>query len=344
MDQHPELTFFTELEPKVLKKLFEDRFVLDDLKTLNASVSVGLIDLSDERAEVIKRLNKIGVPVIAWLLLPKNQGYWYNLENYPFAVARYEAFKTWTALHKLVWTAVGLDIEPDFEESAMFEARNPKILPIVWKRLNDKKGYEESHLAYLGLVNQIHNDGYKVEAYHSTYVVDDRQAHSTVLKRALGLIDIQVDRVVLMLYSSFNRPYGQAILESYANNTDSFGLGVTGGGVEQDSGDTVAPLSWAEFTADLRIAASHNKPVHIFSLEGCVQQGFLSRLITFTWDEPAPEPVLNRAIVETGRGTLQSLAWIIERPIIFLLGLTGVVGSAIFFSGRKKKGKRRAKR
>jgi hypothetical protein len=343
MDQHPELTFFTELEPKALKKLFEDRFVLDDLKTLKASVSVGLIDLSDERAEVIKRLNKIGVPVIAWLLLPKDQGYWYNLENYPFAVARYEAFKTWTAKHNLLWTAVGLDIEPDFEESAMFEARNPKVLPIIWRRLNDKKGYEESRLAYLGLVNQIHADGYKVEAYHSTYVVDDRAAHSTVLKRALGLIDVQVDRVVLMLYSSFSRPYGQAMLESYAASTDSFGLGVTGGGVETDTGDTVAPLSWVEFTTDLRIAAKYKKPIHIFSLEGCVQQNFLSRLITFTWDEPAPEPLLNRAFVETSRGTLQSLAWIIERPIVFLLGLTGVIGSAFFFREKHKKHKQKAK-
>ena len=343
MDQHPELTFFTELEPKELKKLFEDRFVLDDLKALNAAVSIGLIDLTDERAEVVKRLNKIGVPVIAWLLLPKDQGYWYNLENYPFAIARYEAFKTWTARHDLKWAGVGLDIEPDFEETSMFEARDPKVLPRVWKRLKDRKGYEQSHLAYLGLVNQMHTDGYKVEAYHSTYVVDDRQAHSTVLKRALGLIDVRVDCVVLMLYSSFSRPYGQALLESYAANTDSFGVGVTGGGVEQDSWDTVAPLSWAEFTADLRIAASHKKPIHIFSLEGCVQQGFLSRLITFTWDEPAHEPVLNRAVVETGRGTLQSVAWIVERPIVFLLGLTGVIGSAVFFREQHKKHKRKTK-
>jgi hypothetical protein len=344
MDQNPELTFFTELEPKALKKLFEDRFVLDDLKTLHASVSVGLIDLSDERAGVIKRLNKIGVPVIAWLLLPKEQGYWYNLDNYPYAIARYEAFKIWTAQHKLQWAGVGLDIEPDFEESALFEARNPKVLTKVWKRLKDKEGYEQSRLAYLGLVHHMHADGYKVEGYHSTYVVDDRKAHSTVLKRALGLIDVQVDCVVLMLYSSFNRPYGQAMLESYAGSTDSFGLGVTGGGVVQDALDTVPPLSWVEFATDLRIAASHKKPIHIFSLEGCVQQGFLSRLVTFTWEEPAPEPVLNRAIVEIGRSKLQSLAWVIERPIVFLLGLTGVIGSAIFFSQHQNKHKRNTKR
>ncbi|MEA4812563.1 MAG: hypothetical protein VB108_08345 [Anaerolineaceae bacterium] len=340
MDSKPELTFFTELEPKSLTKLFEDRFVLDDLKALNASVSMGLIDLSDERAGVVKRLNKIGVPVIAWLLLPKEQGYWYCLDNYPFAIARYEAFKAWTAAHKLEWAGVGLDIEPDYEEAILFEARNPKVLPKVWKRLQDKKHYEESHLAYMGLVNKIHEDAYPIEAYHSTFVVDDRKASSTVLKRALGLIDVQVDRVVLMLYSSFNRPYGQAMLQSYASSTDSFGLGVTGGGVVQDGIDTVAPLSWAEFATDLRIAAGYQKPVHIFSLEGCVQQGFLSRLVTFEWNEPVEEPLLNRALVETGRGALQSLSWILERPFVFMVGLAGVIGSAIFLKEKKKKNKK----
>jgi len=36
-----ELTFFCELNAEDLKKLFEDRFVFDDLKTLNAGISTG---------------------------------------------------------------------------------------------------------------------------------------------------------------------------------------------------------------------------------------------------------------------------------------------------------------
>ena len=58
-----------------------------------------LVDLSPERAEVVRRLNAAGVPVIAWQLLPEEQGYWYNMSNAPSAAARYSAFRAWTAEH-----------------------------------------------------------------------------------------------------------------------------------------------------------------------------------------------------------------------------------------------------
>ena len=50
-----EITFFCELRAQELKKLFEDRFVFDDLKTLNAGISLGILDLSPERANVVKQ-------------------------------------------------------------------------------------------------------------------------------------------------------------------------------------------------------------------------------------------------------------------------------------------------
>ena len=75
---HPELTFFTELSPGDLTELFKGRFVIDDLQALDAALSLAIIDFSEERAAVVKRLNEAGVPVIAWLLLPEEEGYWFN--------------------------------------------------------------------------------------------------------------------------------------------------------------------------------------------------------------------------------------------------------------------------
>ena len=69
----PQLTFFCELAPEPLEKLFNGRFVIDDLKALNALLSLGILDFSPTRAELVKRLNK--VPVVAWLLLPVEDGY-----------------------------------------------------------------------------------------------------------------------------------------------------------------------------------------------------------------------------------------------------------------------------
>ncbi len=46
----PELTFACELESPELQALFSDQRVIDDLLALEAGVSLGLIDLSPERA------------------------------------------------------------------------------------------------------------------------------------------------------------------------------------------------------------------------------------------------------------------------------------------------------
>ena len=86
---HPPLTFFCELPPEPLAKLFDGRFLIDDLKALEATLSLGILDFSKDRAELVQRLNRAGVPVIAWLLLPEDEGYWFNIDNHDKAAARY---------------------------------------------------------------------------------------------------------------------------------------------------------------------------------------------------------------------------------------------------------------
>ena len=39
------------------------------------AVSMGLLDLSPRRAAVVRRLNQSGIPLIAWQLLPRDEGY-----------------------------------------------------------------------------------------------------------------------------------------------------------------------------------------------------------------------------------------------------------------------------
>jgi len=329
----PDLTFYCELEAEPLKKLFESRFVLDDLKSLNARLSLGILDLSDERAQVVKKLNKLGVNVIAWLLLPKDEGYWFNLDNYEKSSKRYDAFKAWSETNKLKWDGIGLDIEPDI--NAMQELRQKKwaMLPDLFKRLLDGKRVKRAQAAYRGLVDQMHADGYFVESYHLPLIVDERKAHSTVLQRLAGLVDLEVDHEVLMLYSSFLRPHGQEILWQYAKEADSIGIGNTGGGVDLEGVIDVPPLTWEEFSRDLRLAFACGKPVHIFCLEGCVAQGFLSRLVTFDWLDETPKP--GALLVKTGRGALQTLLWTLQRPWVILVTVLGVVGGILILKKKK---------
>jgi hypothetical protein len=122
-------------------------------------------------------------------------------------------------------------------------------------------------------------------------------------------VDLRTDREVWMLYTSFSRPLGVGYLWSYAPDAQAIGVGSTGGGVYTGIGDS-RPLSWDEFSRDLRLAWYWTDHLYIFSLEGCVQQGFLSRLKDFGWDTPIFFPEDQAEVVARWRGALQSTLWL----------------------------------
>jgi len=333
----PPLTFFCELHPEPLAKLFDGRFVIDDLKALNATLSLGILDFSETRAKLVKRLNQAGVPVIAWLLLPEDEGYWFNIDNHDKAAARYVEFKAWTTQHKLDWAGVGLDIEMDINEMrAIISGQEGQGLARrMWRKFTDKQRVAGARRSYQALVELIHADGYPVESYQLPVINDERRARATVLQRTLGLVDLETEREVLMLYTSFLRPDGDAALWSYAPEADAVGVGVTGGGVDLPGGTAPEPLTWAEFTRDLRLCVMQGKPIHIFSLEGCVEQGFLSRLNTFDWGQPAPIPE-KAGQVRWLRTVFTALLWMVERPWVILIALATLIGLGFLFKRSDK--------
>ena len=333
----PDLTFFTELDSEALSTLFEDKTILEKLLTLEASLSLGILDLSEQRAEVVKRLNAAGIPVIGWLLLPEEDGYWFNIDNYEKAAARYISFKAWTRKHNLQWAGVGLDIEMNINDLRQVMARHQadKFVATLFQLYLNKNRVTRARRVYQALVNVIRSDGYPVESYHLPIIEEERRGRSTVLQRTLGLVDIKTDREVLMLYSSFLRPDGAAVLWSYAPNADSIGVGNTGGGVDVEGVIDLEPLSWEEFSRDLRLCVMRNKPVHIFCLEGCVAQGFLSKLEDFDWDKPVPIPerVNKVKMLRTGGA---ALLWLLERPWVILLTLATFIGLGFLFKRSQK--------
>jgi hypothetical protein len=290
MTSPPRLTFFCELEVEPLQALFADPAVCVYLVELKASVSLGLLDLSAERAAVVRQLHAVGIPVIAWQLLPAEQGYWFNLDNAPQAAARYEAFREWTSTHGLRWDGVGLDIEPDLHELRRLLAGGWRQRFALLRRLRQGERLRWAREAYEALITRIRADGYRVDTYQLPLIVDERQAGSTLLQRLLGVVDLPADREVLMLYSSFVRPHGAGLLESYGPQARSIGVGSTGGGVVLPGAGAAPPLSWDEFTGDLRRARRLCEDLHVFSLEGCVRQGFLPRLRAFDWSGPEEAP------------------------------------------------------
>lgn len=317
----PRLTFFCELDAAALQALFTTSQIIEDLRALGAGVSLGLRDLSPERAEIVQRLNAAEIPVIAWLLLPEAQGYWFNLDNAPEAIAFYADFRVWTEMHGLQWNGVGLDIEPDMRELKKFIAGDRRALLTLFRRFTDAERLRRAQQHYAGLIAQIRADGYRVYEYAILFVVDERRAGSRLMQRFLGLVDLEVDREVLMLYSSFMRPFGPGLLWSYAPSAGSVAVGSTGGGVTVGGVDQIPPLTWDEFARDLRLAHAWSDDIHIFSLEGAVRQEFLSRLRTFDWDAPVAPPLREFGQVERVRQAWRAVLWASAHPGAVLAGV-----------------------
>jgi hypothetical protein len=314
------LTFFCEMKAEGLLPLFNEFPIIDDLVALNASVSMGIVDFGSERAEVVRRLNRANVPVNAWLLLPEEEGYWFNIKNADKATERYEQLKAWAHQNGLKWTGLGMDIEPDYREMEdLMQGRKRLIFPIL-RRFLDRSAMRHANVGYWKLISQMKADGYYVYSYHFPFIVDERRVGSTWLQQLAGLVDVPTDRDVLMLYTSMFRPHGPGMLWSYAGDAESVGVGSTGGGVQIKGIGDIPPLDWVEFSRDLRLARRWTEDIHVFSLEGCVHQGFMERLKDFDWDGPVTIPLGAARRVRLIRMGLQAILWLSVHPILFFLG------------------------
>jgi hypothetical protein len=339
----PNLTFFCELKAEELRAVFSSPSLFEDLMALEASISLGILDLSQARADVVRQLNQRGIPVIAWLLLPEEQGYWFNLDNAPQAVAFYQDFMEWTRQNELLWVGVGFDIEPDIRELQQVTDQWWRLLPTVFRRIFDHGRLKRGRQVYKDLVRQVQLDGYLVESYQFPVMVDERMVGSDLIQKVAGLVDLKVDREVFMIYTSVLRPYGPGVMWNYASECSplrseyrkggsahrrrfagvpSIGVGSTGGGVDIELADT-NPLEWEELARDLQFAWHWCNDIYIFSLEGCVQQGYLSRLEEFDWEGPLIYPIQHSQLVGRWRRFLRSILWVSAHPFIVLLGLLG---------------------
>ena len=315
-----QLSFFCELGSRDLARLFADDALVATLRRLNATVTLGLVDLSSERAAVVRRLNEARVPTAAWLLLPEEGGYWCNAHNAGEAWERYGDFVAWTRAHGLRWQRVGIDIEPNIDEVRAVR-RSPlalvRALPRIFRCI------AQNREMYQGLVRRIHGDGYPVDAYVFPFIHTEREAGTEVLQRITGMIDLKVDREIVMLYTSFARPHGYGFLDFYARHFPAVAVGVTGGGVEEGL-DPPAPLTWDELARDLRLARRHTDDIHVFSLEGCVEQGFLERLADFDWGVPVESAEATERAAELTRRMRIALR-ALDRPHVTSLAAMAAV-------------------
>ncbi len=319
----PRITFACELDTADLTQLLADGTVVADLAALQASVSLAIIDLSDERALAVKKLMGAGLAVTAWLLLPMDQGYWFNVNNAALALPRYQAFREWSLWHGLAWAGVGLDVEPDTREIKAALANRWTLAPLLLRRLFNDTARRGASAAYADLITLIRADGYRVESYVFPFLEDERVAGSTLLSRILGVVRLDVDTEIPMLYTSLMGRLGVGFLWSYGRGKPVVLVGSTGGGPLEDI-EGSAHLNWEQLSRDLRLASKITQTIGVYSLEGCVTQGFLERLRDFDWNGTVDVPQKELAAVERMRVLLRGALWLAARPAL-LLGLVGLL-------------------
>lgn len=280
-----QLVFACDRPTSELSSLFTHELIAD-LKGFNADIALSTEDLSQERAQVVRRLNAAGVPMTAWLTLPGNQGYYANADNAPQTAARFAEFDRWTTDNGLSWKALGLDIEPSLGEFGMFANHKAKLAFRLLGRAFDSAHVRRAREAYAALIQQMQDRGYSVQTYQFALIADERRAHSTLLERILGLVDVRGSDEVLMLYTSFNHEIGAALIWQYGSDAQTIAVGSTAPSGDATADARLRPLNWEEFSRDLIVARHFSPLIGVYSLQGCVRQGFMPRLKTMNWNQP----------------------------------------------------------
>lgn len=274
-----------------MQTLFADPGMVPALRDLHAQVAVAIVDFSPQRTEVVQRLNQVGIPTIAWILLRPEDGLYLNADNASAVASRVIDFEKWSASNHLQWAAVGLDVEPNFSELARFKGHRWRLFAYFLRNCFDAQRMSKARQAYAALIGQIQSYGYSVQIYPMPYLPAERSVRSTLLDRMLGTVDIRGNQEFLMLYTNVARPIGAAMIWSIGPDAQGISVGSTWGDGAPGIGS--GPLDWEEFSRDLIVASHFTHHIGVYNLEGCVRQGFLPRLQAMNWSQTVIIPSKN---------------------------------------------------
>ncbi len=302
------LTYFTELPGGELLALLSRPGVARLLVRSGAAVSMAVLDLGQSRRRAVALLEEHDVPVTAWLVLDREDGYWLTADNPELARRQYHRVRDWAWQHDLGVEAVGLDIEIPLDDSVALMEQGSRAL---WRLMQRRRSVEQVRGAarqYAELVEEIRADGLRTETYQYFMILDDRMARSTLLQRVLGIVDLSADREVLMLYRSILPGLlGELLVDAFGPEAGGIGVGITGGGVEALQGYFQRrELDLPQLLVELRRARRHTRHVYVFSLEGCVDGGYLEELCQADLAEHAPGARLAR-LASPARAVLRTM-------------------------------------
>jgi hypothetical protein len=338
-DARPDLIFACDRPTAELHALFTPELIAN-LQQLKAGIALSTEDLSPERASIVRELNAAGIPMTAWLALPKSDGYYINAGNAPQTAAFFAQFDAWTRTNGLRWQAVGLDIEPTLSEYGALMGHKSGLLRLMLRRGFDSDRVRRARDAYRALIKQMQDRGYYVQTYQLQFLADERRAHTTLLERLFGIVDVRGNEEVFMLYSSFNHEMGAGLIWQYGPDAQTVAVGSTARSGDAKADAKFPPLNWDEFSRDLIVARHFSKTVGVYSLEGCVRQGFMPKLKTLDWNERVAIPAKSVGKAAGFRKFVFLVLWvgshIVYIVLALLLGIAWLVRFIVLRRRRKR--------
>ena len=323
----PHLSFFCELPEKEFSELFADSSLIGELAEMQVSLRIGLHDFGPGRTAIIQRLNEAGIPVYAWLLLPEEDGYWFNMYNGEKAEKRYRDFIKWTAENRLIWEGIGLDLEPDMNDAKLAMTHPWKFGWKAYKRLYDNKSLKAATEIYQRLISAMKGDGYIVESYIIPFLFEERAKKISSFQKLLGIVDIETDKEIPMLYTSgLGNP---GIIPLYHADKMPLALGSTGGGVKIE-GFELAALSWDKLERDLLIASELTDEIVIFCLETSVQNGFLKNIKNLDFSQKAPDISIEIEKQRKTNNIVRFLLVILDHPFWLTVTVLVIISGILF--------------
>jgi hypothetical protein len=302
-----------------MQKLFADPAVMSSLSALHAEVAVAIVDFSPQRSEIVQRLNRAGVLVIAWIELPEDEGIYLNADNAPEAAARIATFEKWTSDNHLQWTAVGLDIEPSFSEFAALKGHRARLFLTLLRQSINFGRMRRAKTEYSALIREIQSRGYPVQTYQMPYLPAERSVGTALIDRMLGTVDVRGNEEYLMLFTNNARWADAGMLWSLGRSAQFISIGSTIG--PGTPGIGAGPLNWSEFSRDLIVVSHFTRHIGVYDLEGCVQQGFLPRLASMDWKQSVVIPAQSVAKAERLGLIIRSVLWIASHILWLILAV-----------------------
>lgn len=232
----------------------------------------------NDAVALVRKANALGIPVISWIVIPFDQGYWAYQGN---AQANFDAVKAWAGwkrANRLRFESVVLDQEFSWQNLKAYvplaKSRDPQGLS-AWMAGNiDPEAQCAALRTYRDLISWAHQEGIRADAAVAPMVADDLADGDMALQNALQIsATSRYDRMYLMTYRSAVSQAGfdpgpayiasyYATMQKYFGGAGQVSLGIPG----QAPYANIKPLA-----DDVGMLAGLGaKAIPIFSLEEMV--------------------------------------------------------------------------